>query len=227
MKIAVINKYRLYSDFILAEISRAGMDVTVRTSDNLQLFDHEEGFDYVFFPHYSKLVPSEILSRFVCIGFHIGNLPFDRGGSPVQNKILRGEYETFVNAFILTEMLDDGDLISSLPINLEYGSLGEIIDQTAQIISTLIINILKSERLFTQPQPHEPIRFKRLSPNDSRLLVDDLDLKALYDHIRMLDGFDYPRAFIEFGKFKMEFSHAILSENSIKTECVITDVSQK
>ena len=227
MKIAVINKYPMYSDFILAEIRRAGMDVTVRSSDNLELFDHDESFEYVFFPHYSKLVPSEILSRFVCIGFHIGNLPFDRGGSPVQNKIIRGEYETFVNAFMLSEQLDEGDLIGSLPINLEHGSIAEILDRTAQIISKLVIGILKSQSLVAQPQPHKPIRFKRLSPNDSQLLVDGLDLKALYDHIRMLDGFDYPRAFVKFGKFKMEFSNAILSEKSIKAECVITDVSQE
>ena len=227
MKIAVINKYPLYNEFILAEIRRTGMDVTVRSSENLQLFHQDEGFDYVFFPHYSKLVPSEILSRFVCIGFHIGNLPFDRGGSPIQNKIIRGEYKTFVNAFMLSETLDEGDLISSLPINLEFGSIAEILNRTAKFISKLVISILKSDRLVMQPQPHEPIRFKRLSPSDSRLLLDGLDLKALYDHIRMLDGLDYPRAFIEFGKFKMEFNNAILSENSIKTECVITDVSQK
>jgi methionyl-tRNA formyltransferase len=227
MKIAIINKYQFYSDAILAEIRGAGMDVTVRTSDNLQLFDQDESFEYVFFPHYSKLVPSEFLSRFVCIGFHIGNLPFDKGGSPIQNKIIRGEYETFVNAFMLSEKLDEGDLISSLPINLEFGSVAEILDRTALIISKLVVSILKSERLVAQPQPHEPIRFRRLNPEDSRLPGDGLDLKALYDRIRMLDGLDYPQAFIEYGNFKIEFGKARLNENSIQTECVITHVSQK
>jgi hypothetical protein len=43
----------------------------------------------------------------------------------------------------------------------------------------------------------------------------------------MLDGLDYPQAFIEYGNFKIEFGKARLNENSIQTECVITHVSQK
>jgi methionyl-tRNA formyltransferase len=128
---------------------------------------------------------------------------------------------------MLSEKLDEGDLISSLPINLEFGSVAEILDRTALIISKLVVSILKSERLVAQPQPHEPIRFRRLNPEDSRLPGDGLDLKALYDRIRMLDGLDYPQAFIEYGNFKIEFGKARLNENSIQTECVITHVSQK
>ena len=50
------------------------------------------------------------MKRSNCIGFHTGDLPGDRGGSPIQHKILRGEYDTFVSAMKLVNEIDAGDL---------------------------------------------------------------------------------------------------------------------
>ena len=48
-----------------------------------------KGFDhiYIFFIHWSWLIPKEIYENYECIVFHMTDLPFGRGGSPLQNLI--------------------------------------------------------------------------------------------------------------------------------------------
>ena len=45
---------------------------------------------YVFFPHWSHIIPEDIHGAFECVIFHMTDLPFGRGGSPLQNLIARG-----------------------------------------------------------------------------------------------------------------------------------------
>ena len=44
---------------------------------------------YIFFPHWSQLVPAEITEMYDCVCFHMTDVPFGRGGSPLQNLIKR------------------------------------------------------------------------------------------------------------------------------------------
>src|SRR3989344_2525543 len=53
---------------------------------------------YIFFPHWSWLVPKEILELAECVCFHETDLPYGRGGSPIQNLIARGHKKTMVCA---------------------------------------------------------------------------------------------------------------------------------
>ena len=49
---------------------------------------------YVFFPHWSWRVPKKIVEEFSCVCFHETDLPYGRGGSPLQNLIVRGHKST-------------------------------------------------------------------------------------------------------------------------------------
>ena len=61
---------------------------------------------YVFFPHWSWKVPDDIVDGFECVCFHMTDLPFGRGGSPLQNLIIRGHSETrFTQAQIFQRIL--------------------------------------------------------------------------------------------------------------------------
>ena len=42
---------------------------------------------YVFLPHWSYLVPENVYENYECIIFHMTDVPFGRGGSPLQNLI--------------------------------------------------------------------------------------------------------------------------------------------
>ena len=43
--------------------------------------------DFVFFPHWSWKIPPSIYENYNCVVFHMTDLPFGRGGSPLQNLI--------------------------------------------------------------------------------------------------------------------------------------------
>ncbi|WP_201246135.1 hypothetical protein [Halochromatium salexigens] len=52
----------------------------------------------VFFPHWSYLIPATIHEGWECVIFHMTDLPYGRGGSPLQNLIQRGHRETVLTA---------------------------------------------------------------------------------------------------------------------------------
>src|SRR5262245_11007285 len=54
---------------------------------------------YIFFPHWSSIVPAVITQAFECIAFHMTDLPYGRGGSPLQNLIANGATKTKITAF--------------------------------------------------------------------------------------------------------------------------------
>ena len=49
---------------------------------------------YIFFPHWSWIVPEDILNAYECVCFHMTDVPYGRGGSPLQNLIIRGHKDT-------------------------------------------------------------------------------------------------------------------------------------
>ena len=69
---------------------------------------------YIFFPDWSWIIPSEIIDSFNCVCIHESNLPKFRGGSPIQNQIIRGITKTKSTAFLMTNGLDDGDIFDKI-----------------------------------------------------------------------------------------------------------------
>ena len=63
----------------------------------------------------------------------------------------------------------------------------------------------------------------RLSESDSNLGRLDLNLQSIYDRIRMVDGYEYPRAYIELGEYRLEFTEANFDGKTLVTTCKIRD----
>ena len=167
---------------------------------------------YIFFPHWNWIVDSEIYERFECVVFHTAPLPYGRGGSPIQNLILNGLKKSPVCALKMTEVLDGGPIYDSLEISLD-GTISEIFTRIADCVEKLIILICRKN-----PHPIEQngevVTFKRLSSADNELL-NSHSVSELYDRIRMVDGLDYPRAYINYGSHKIEFTEANIVENNL------------
>ena len=53
---------------------------------------------YIFFLHWSWEVPSEIVNNYECVCFHMTDVPYGRGGSPLQNLIVSGHRRTKLTA---------------------------------------------------------------------------------------------------------------------------------
>lgn len=175
---------------------------------------------YVFFPHWSHIIPKEIHEAFECVIFHMTDLPYGRGGSPLQNLILRGHQETRISALRCVAELDAGPIYMKQPSSLE-GSAYEIFLRAADLVQKMIEEIVRTEPL-PKPQDGEPTVFRRRTPEQSNLREANLlTLKDLFDFIRMLDAPTYPLAYIEHGDFLLEFSHAQLLNNSIEARVTI------
>ena len=66
-----------------------------------------------------------------------------------------------------------------------------------------------------QKQVGEVAHFKRRKPNQSKL-TNLKSIDELYDHIRMLDCDGYPKAFLEFENFRLEFDESkIIDKNNL------------
>lgn len=172
---------------------------------------------WVFFPHWSWIIPTDIHENFTCVIFHMTDLPYGRGGSPLQNLIDRGHKQTKISALKCAAGLDTGSIYSKVPLGLE-GTAEEILQRAAVLIQQQIISIIKNPPT-PMPQEGTPVTFKRRQPKDGDLMPLS-DLNKIYDYIRMLDATGYPPAFIATPDFLFEFSSATL-----KTDCLEAKVS--
>ena len=167
--------------------------------------------DYIFFMHWSWIIPANIFEKYECIVFHMTDLPYGRGGSPLQNLIVRGHTSTKLSAIKVDAGIDTGDIY--LKKNLELnGAASEIFVRTGHLIKEMIDEILV-KKIQPVKQIGEPVYFKRRTPGQSQLGDDLKTIDEVYNFIRMLDAPNYPHAFIETEFFKFEFNAANFSNN--------------
>ncbi|SRR5579883_222696 len=168
---------------------------------------------YVFFPHWSWIVPPQIVERYECVCFHMTDLPFGRGGSPLQNLIQRGIGETKITALRMTDEVDAGPIYEKRALSLA-GSAQEIFDRAYELICAMIQSLAANEPI-AKAQEGQATLFRRRRPEESRVPADAPDLHRLYDHIRMLDADGYPRAFLDHGPWRLEFASAQLAGDAV------------
>jgi methionyl-tRNA formyltransferase len=170
----------------------------------------------IFIPHWSYIIPDEIFEKYECVVFHMTDLPFGRGGSPLQNLIVLGKVETKISALKVVKELDAGPIYLKNKLSLN-GTAEEIFLRANSIIELMIIEIINKE-LEPNEQKGVVVHFKRRKPKDSNI-INLKNIKEIYNHIRMLDAEGYPKAFIENEYFKFEFSNATVKDGEeIKAE---------
>ena len=167
---------------------------------------------FIFFPHWSWKVPDEVLAAAECVCFHMTDVPYGRGGSPLQNLILRGHEETKLSGLRMVSELDAGPVYRKRTLSLE-GAAHEIFERCATAIFEMIEEIVVDEPEPT-PQIGTPVVFPRRRPEESRLPRGGSS-RSIYDHIRMLDADGYPSAFLDYGDFRLEFHDARLRDDRI------------
>lgn len=175
----------------------------------------------IFIPHWSHIIPPEIFENFECIVFHMTDLPYGRGGSPLQNLIVRGHENTKISAIRVEKGIDTGDLYLKKHLNLN-GTAEEVFLRSAAVIKEMIKEIIDSN-LQPEIQKGEITNFKRRKPEDGNIAELE-DIQKIYDFIRMLDAPGYPKAFLEIGNMKLEFTRASLkADKSILADVRITE----
>jgi methionyl-tRNA formyltransferase len=215
-EVVVVAKYSFYSMDIENALMNTGYRV-IKISNLEELYSIRESINPrvpVFFPHFSNLLPDTLLSDFLCIGFHTGDLPRDRGGSPIQNKIIRGEYRTKVSALRLVREMDAGPVFTHRQVDLSFGNIDDMLRRISLLIADMVKEIL-IESPEAKEQGSEFSTFKRLSKGDNRLDFELEDLQTIYDKIRMVDGLGYEPAYFQIGEKKFSASRAVLNESGL------------
>jgi len=174
---------------------------------------------YIFIPHWSWIIPPEIHEKYECVLFHMTDLPYGRGGSPLQNLIIKGHTSTMISALRVTNELDAGPVYLKHPLPL-YGTAEEIFLRASDIIFSTMIPIILKDHPTPTEQCGEPTIFKRRNPSDSDLTTAQT-LHEVYDMIRMLDAEGYPPAFLEVNDLIFEFRRSSLKQDSILADVVI------
>lgn len=218
MSIVIADSRRLYNDFAGQIKKKLNMAVYLLTEKNKLNFEflNEKKPAYIFFTHWSYIIPEEIFSQFNCVIFHMTDLPFGRGGSPLQNLISREIYETKISAIQCIKELDAGPIYLKKSLSLQ-GNAEEIYIRANKIMFNMILEIIE-RKLLPQAQMGAPVIFKRRLPIESN--IEGLpDLEKIFDYIRMLDADGYPKAFLEIGNIRLEFCRA-----SFKGDKILADV---
>jgi methionyl-tRNA formyltransferase len=173
--------------------------------------------NYIFFPHWSWIIPLEIYREFNCIVFHMTDLPFGRGGSPLQNLILNKIQSTKISAIKVVKDIDAGDVYLKKDLFIGSGSAKKIFINMSKIIFFDMIPEILSEKYKLIKQEGEITTFKRRKPKESNLTNNQFKTLAdIYDFIRMLDADGYPKAFIELNHFFVNFSKIKKNGNILK-----------
>jgi len=173
---------------------------------------------YIFFLHWSWKVPEKIIKNYECICFHMTDVPYGRGGTPLQNLIIRGHEKTKLTALKMTEDFDAGSVYLKKPLLLN-GRAEEIYFRVNNLAADMILDIIK-RKINPRQQRGKITIFKRRKPEESEI-PKLKNVKKLYDFIRMLDAKGYPKAFLKYKDFIFEFSHPQLFKNEINCKTKI------
>lgn len=176
---------------------------------------------YIFFLHWSWKVSNELIKNYECVCFHMTEVPYGRGGSPLQNLIIRGHQTTKITALKMIEELDAGPIYCQENLSLA-GNAEEIYIRATHLSAKMIEYIVKKE-----PKPLEQsgeiTLFKRRKPSESEI-VEVKSFQQLYDFIRMLDAEGYPHAFFQYMGFQYSFRRAAIYDGRIVADVTITPI---
>lgn len=179
-----------------------------------------KSFEHIFVFRWPYIINEEDLKTSNFIGFHTSNLPEGKGGSPLQNQIMEGIYESKVNAIKLVPEVDGGPIYFSSPITLQ-GSI-EDVWHTISLVAEKLIKKILLENPIPQAQPATEAKIYKRRKNNNIEKSDVKTIESLHRFIQMLDGEGYPQAFFETDDFRIELSRTSMKQGSILCDAKIT-----
>lgn len=150
------------------------------------------------------------------------DVPYGRGGSPLQNLIVRGHTQTKLTSLRMVEEFDAGPIYLQRDLSLE-GSAEEIYIRGSELAGQMIQELISNDILPSSQEGTLTI-FKRRKPNESEIPHCG-NLKEMYNFIRMLDAEGYPNSYLSYKGFRYEFSGAVRYEGRLIANVSITQES--
>ena len=161
--------------------------------------------DIILFYGWSWIIKEKVFKNYNCFMLHPSALPKYRGGSPIQNQIIRGEKISAVTIFKINEIIDGGDIYFQKKISL-IGSLNKIFEKIVIEGTKGTLKILDTKKIKIKKQNHNRATFfTRRKPEQSEITIKEIKEKPaeyIANKIRMLEN-PYPNAFIKLNKGKL------------------------
>ena len=173
---------------------------------------------FIFFPHWSYKVNTNIIKNYNCICFHTAPLPYGRGGSPIQNLIKRNYKKTPICALKMSNKIDAGPIFLKKNISLN-GNLDQIFERISSTIVKMV-EILIKKKIKPVEQKGKVFFFIRFKKKESEI-KNEKNIIEIYNKIRMLDSEEYPKAYIKINKFKFYLSKANIRKNTLSCDAKI------
>lgn len=137
-----------------------------------------EDVDMIVFAGWSWIIPEEIINNYTCICIHPSNLPAFSGGSPIQNQVLSGIYDSVVTVFKMNNEIDAGPIYMKAAVSL-LGPIEEVFEKIAlavrPIMRSLMTDLANEELSFYNQQERRSAIHKRRKPQDSQLTTEKVN----------------------------------------------------
>jgi methionyl-tRNA formyltransferase len=152
--------------------------------------------DFILFYGWSWVINKEIVNNYKCIMLHPSKLPKYRGGSPIQNQIIRDERDSAVTLFLMNDNMDSGPILFQESMSLS-GTIGDIFDRIESLGYKGTIKFFNNPSDGISQIEDDATYFKRRTEGQSEITLKELKERSsiyIYNKIRMLQD-PYPNAY--------------------------------
>ena len=152
--------------------------------------------DFILFYGWSWIVDKDIINEYKCLMLHPSKLPKYRGGSPIQNQIIRGETNSAVTLFIMNEGVDSGNIVFQETMSLS-GEIDDIFSRIENLGYKGTMKFLHNPNYGIKQIEESATYFKRRQKYESEITLKELKeqpAEYIYNKIRMLKD-PYPNAY--------------------------------
>ena len=156
--------------------------------------------DLIIVAAFGQILAKEILKipKYGCLNIHPSLLPRWRGASPIQYAILNGDKETGISIILMTEKLDEGDIIASSEFQITNSKITypELSKELANLGTKLLLETipkwLKNEVKPKSQNSSEATYTKALTKEDGKI---DWKKPAEYIERKIRAFFPWPGGF--------------------------------
>jgi len=152
--------------------------------------------DFIVVVAYGRILPKDILysAKYAPINVHFSLLPKYRGAAPVNWAIVNGEEQTGVTTMLMSEGLDEGDILLQKSVEIDLKNSIELSEELSELGAELIAKtLINFEEIEPQKQNHRLSSYAPVIKKKDGLI----DWAASASQIeRMIRGFQpWPSAF--------------------------------
>ncbi len=164
--------------------------------------------DAIFFIGWSSIIRDILYKNFLCLCLHPSKLPEFRGGSPIQNQIIRNKLKSGLTLFKMNKFIDGGPISLQCELSLK-GNISIIFKRIEKkgiyLIKNFLYKLKNNKTSFKKQNLFNKKIYKRRLQYDSFFSISNVRVKSfnyLNNFINMLTD-PYPNAYTILGNKKI------------------------